>query len=84
MGLENIIVIPRILGGILSAFLAIITLRIVYPIVSTIWGLGYAWPIMQAVAYLIFWSILFSVFYFGVFMQFWKPKQEEINQIGEQ
>lgn len=58
--IERIVSIPQLWGALLAAFLAILGVRITYPMANTILGL-FDDGIMKAVAIFVMWFIYFTV-----------------------
>lgn len=67
--------IPNVIGGILCGFIAILGVRVTYPIANTILGLFNA-GIMKTVAILVMWLVYVFVLWVMVWAKFFQPKLE--------
>lgn len=78
---NSLVPIPKILAGILCGFLAIMGVRITYPMVSGILNLWTETTIMYVVANLIVWLIYFFVLWVMVWaIMFEKTEQKTGGQ----
>lgn len=77
--IERISNIPQIIRGFLTAFLALIGVRVTYPMVDTILGLWTTTNQMKVTAILAMWLVYFFVIWVWVWLKFFQPK----NNRGE-
>lgn len=73
---KNILSIPKILKGILFAFLAILGIRFTYPFVDAILGLWTTTGMMYYTSHLIVWIIYLFVLWVMVWMKFFEKTTE--------
>lgn len=69
--------LPKILSAIFFGFLAIFSLRVIWPIVDMIFGLWTTNNIMKVAATLVFWLVTVFVLYFMVWLKFFEKPDTE-------
>lgn len=77
--MEKIVTIPRIFGAIFLAFIALLGMRVTYPIISGILDLWTGTSMMKTVAYIIMYLIYFFLLWIVVWMKLFEP---QINNKG--
>lgn len=74
--LKQLSPIPNILGGIMIGFLAILGVRVTYPMASLILDM-FDDGIMKVVAVLVMWLVYVFVLWVFVWIKFFEPKETQ-------
>ena len=74
----EIISMPRVFGGIIAGFIAILGLRVTWPMMSLIMDM-FDSGVMKVAATLSMWLVITFVLWYFVWLKFFEKPQEGIN-----